>query len=329
MGKIAPMTVELLTHYIVDYPIGRPLFYTMTSRGCPFFCSYCYNAKLNKEHGYGKIRKRSLKKVISEEVKPALEKFPFFRNMVLMSDDDFLNRGIKDLRDFCTLWKKDVKVPFACLATPSSISREKMDALMDAGLRILEIGVQTGSERINESIYDRHSANKAVLDKMRVLKEYVNKKKLLVICDFIIDNPYEKDDDIKKSISLYLDIPFRSEVNFFALTPYPGTPIHERMKNDGLIKDDYEEFAREFSLSTKKSYRYLTLLFIMKGKFARWIPGTIVRLLSSWPMIFLGNAATRFFFTPMLRSRVMRRIGRNMAERGALLYGHVLDKETA
>lgn len=324
LGKLLPMTTELLAHYMVAYPIGKPVLYALTSRGCNFSCSYCFHSRSNEAYGSGRIRERNLKKVVYDEIKPELDRFPFLRAMVEICDDDFLHRTKEDLKTFCTIWKKEIQAPISCQAHVLSITREKMDLLMDAGLRMLQIGVQTGSEKINREIYNRHLPNEMLLDRAHILKRYVKDGGLSVICDFIIDNPYENDADIKRSIYLYLDLPFRSAVNFFSLTPYPGTHLYDRFSKDGLLSNNYEDFTRGFSLLTDKDHRYLTLLFMLKGKFAKWIPNLLIRILSSQPILSLGNLANTWLFTPILRSSLFSYVCTKNAVRRLLEYGHII-----
>ncbi len=87
-GRLVPMTDELLALYHTKYYFGAPTYLALTTRGCPYMCTYCYNSQLVRSYNTRKIRYRNLVRVIHEEIKPALRRFPFFRT-VGFSDDDF------------------------------------------------------------------------------------------------------------------------------------------------------------------------------------------------------------------------------------------------
>ena len=70
-GKLLPMTEEMLALYHTEYYFGQPTYISLTTRGCPFMCAYCFNSQLVAAYKSRKIRYRDLHKVIHEEIKPA------------------------------------------------------------------------------------------------------------------------------------------------------------------------------------------------------------------------------------------------------------------
>src|SRR5215510_15816779 len=91
-GRIKPMTVELLEKYHNNAPLGFPTYPVLSSRGCAFRCSFCYNATYKQIFaGQKSVRFRSLPDVV-DELRSMKDRFPFFRSF-FFSDDDFFLRS--------------------------------------------------------------------------------------------------------------------------------------------------------------------------------------------------------------------------------------------
>ncbi len=91
--KLLPMTKEKYKEYYVKYPFNSPTLMLITSRGCPFACTYCNNIRYINMYGHTPIRFQSINRVI-DELECAIENFDFFQ-YVAFGDDDFLLRESK------------------------------------------------------------------------------------------------------------------------------------------------------------------------------------------------------------------------------------------
>ena len=85
----------------------------ITSRGCPYNCSFCFNQTMRKMYkGKGKwVRKRSVDRVIAE-IKEVRKKYGL--KGVRISDDTFTMEHTW-LTEFLNKYKKEVNLPFTCL----------------------------------------------------------------------------------------------------------------------------------------------------------------------------------------------------------------------
>ena len=63
---------------------------------------------------------------------------------IWISDDAFLARNLSDINEFCIQYKEKINLPFSCLASPLTVTHEKMDALVDAGLIYIQMGIGLG-----------------------------------------------------------------------------------------------------------------------------------------------------------------------------------------
>ena len=142
--------------------------YTMTSRGCPFNCTYCYNHAYRKtvHHGEGPyVRRRSIESVIGE-LMLFKQKYPI--KEVYFYDDIFtLNR--KWLDAFCYDYKREIGLPFKCLIRPGTISSEMAFKLKDAGLKYSDVGLESGNEGLRRKLLRRNMPDGLIFETAQIL----------------------------------------------------------------------------------------------------------------------------------------------------------------
>jgi anaerobic magnesium-protoporphyrin IX monomethyl ester cyclase len=208
----------------------------MTSRGCPYQCDYCYNSYRKKQYlGLGRyLRMRSIENVI-EELKTALKLFPGLR-YVQFWDDCFIARTVDELQHFKELYVEHINLPFFALIEPMIFDYQKIKILKECGLQHLQVGIQTGSERVNREVFNRRASK----EKMLETAQYINELEIKVVYDLIFNNPYETTEDIKETIDLILKFPRPFQLQGYNLIFYPGTKITERALADGHISPNYD-----------------------------------------------------------------------------------------
>jgi anaerobic magnesium-protoporphyrin IX monomethyl ester cyclase len=307
-GNLVPMTEELLVRYHTEYYFGHPTYISLTTRGCPFMCAYCFNSQLVAAYNSRKIRYRDLDRVIHEEIKPALKRFPFFKS-VGFSDDDFFHIKREVIERFCETWKREVNLPFAVTTSPVSCKPDKLEMLVDAGLKVVQMGVQTGSERLNKEVNNRKSSNERTLKALEVLNRYAKDGTIKVNCDFILDNPYETDEDILLSIDHLKNFPPKIWLNLFSLAFYPGTALYDRALTDGIISDSYDVFSRAFNIGVAHSHRYLTYVFLLKSVRRDRMSDLLLNMLTSPLGRFIGNRLPRWLLNGVWGQKIFPRIG--------------------
>jgi anaerobic magnesium-protoporphyrin IX monomethyl ester cyclase len=119
-----------------------------------------------------------------------------------------------------------------------TLDEELLDLMKKSGLYKITFGIETGSKRTQEFIRKSHID----LEKAKKIIEYCNKIGLWTHSSFIIGFPYETEKDIEETINYAVesDLDFAS---FFIATPFPGTPLYEIYKSEGLIPDMGESKA--------------------------------------------------------------------------------------
>lgn len=276
--QIIPLDTELLRKYLTKKAPtkGRAaLFYqTIASRGCPHNCTYCcwhalkqiYDVKTN-------IRRRSVGHIIGE-LEMILDRMPWFKE-ITFSDDSFLDAPVAEIEHLAAEYKRVAQQrPFQCLAEPRTITRGRMDPLVDAGLANIQIGIQSGSERIKQ-MYKRTHSNERIIEMGQLLREYIPRIRP-PIYDFILDNPWETIQDKYETLQLLLKMPPPFYLQIFRLTFFPATGLFEMARKEGLIGDDIREiYSQQYN---EREITYINLLF---SAFSRPVPRSLMKILCS------------------------------------------------
>jgi anaerobic magnesium-protoporphyrin IX monomethyl ester cyclase len=203
----------------------------ITTRGCPYSCTYCCNSAYKDLYGsrYNQLRKRSVESVISE----CLEIIRQNKDCLSLNiqDDCFLAYSKEWIDDFSEEYRNKIKLPLIMRTTPRHINKEKLIALKKAGLAIAMIGLQSGSDKVNKEIYKRNVVSSDFLAATNIVKDVG----LYGYYDIILDNPYETEEDILKTLEIILQIRKPYQFQLFSLCLYQGTELHEKAKKDGLL----------------------------------------------------------------------------------------------
>ncbi|MBN1551074.1 B12-binding domain-containing radical SAM protein [bacterium] len=241
LDSFPPPDYELNTHWTLRdqsvFPLDEHILrngipwilkrhHTISSRGCPHACSYCYNTALKRFFGDEHyLRIRSVDKLMSE-INGIIEQYPFIETISIM-DDSFLFKPDGWLEEFSAKFKKTGRT-FGLLVHPKTLTRDRIDMLIDAGLIGFQMGLQSGSERISRGIYNRSESVDDFIQTTRLLDEYMDRLHARTI-DVIVDNPYETDEDQEETIKVLSGIKKPFHIQLFSLTLYPETDLYRRM----------------------------------------------------------------------------------------------------
>ncbi|MCX6759122.1 MAG: radical SAM protein [Candidatus Nealsonbacteria bacterium] len=229
-------------------------YVTTLSRGCPYACTYCCNNALNKIYKRKLPIRHRLVKDIIEELEMAKRSILGLREIII-TDDAFFAQTQERIEEFSEEYKRKVDLPLKVLTTPVTFTLSKARALVKAGLCATAVGIQSASLRIR-ALYNRSDTLEQVLAVGDVVSQVAEetKKKIDIRYDFILDNPWENEEDLKDSIRFVLKLKKPFSLMLFSLTFYPETVLYKKARQEGIIWDDLNQVYRKSQLAPNRSY---------------------------------------------------------------------------
>ncbi|MFQ5672438.1 MAG: B12-binding domain-containing radical SAM protein [Nitrospinales bacterium] len=298
-GRIIKNDIRPLEQNLDDLPFpDRDLFDTqlyidrsgtidiISGRGCPYQCSYCVEPTYQQIFkGKGRfVRYRGVDNVL-DEVADLQRRFKFSRiNFV----DDVFTIDIRWLREFSAKYKKYFKIPYTCNARIEALREESFQLLKDSGCFSLEMGIESGSERIRERVLERKMTNRKIIEAFDLARKYG----LRTMSFNIIGIPHETKWDIRETIRLNRRLrPSSVQVSLFQ--PYPGTALHKLCEENGWLNG--RALPVSYFLDTPVSYPHLPTGEIVRMR--RWFRFNVLRksrLFKSLVVLFYDLNYERF-----------------------------------
>jgi anaerobic magnesium-protoporphyrin IX monomethyl ester cyclase len=203
-----------------------------TARGCPFHCTFCNNAALQELHrGRGKwVRLRSVDNVLTE-IRHLRARFQTIRAINFV-DDLFLVRSVEQLEEFAEKYNRQVGLPLQLDAFPNTVTESKVRILARLPLQLVSMGIESASAATLRDIYQRPTPPARIAQAIELFARY----RIPVEYHYIVSNPYEPEQNVIETMRFIADHHRgRAVLRVFPLMFYPGTPLYQRAKADGLI----------------------------------------------------------------------------------------------
>ena len=205
---------------------GRRTLSMVTSRGCPFLCTFCCSSKVFG----GRWRAMSPPKVI-EHVKRLYDEFGV--RHIYFEDDEFTVNHERVIALCQGIIDSKLDVTWDCLTRVSHVNDKLLSIMAKAGCRSILYGIETGYQegikKIKKGI-TLEQATRAV----RLTQKYG----IRVKATFIIGFPWEGRKEVLQTIDfaakLGADYP-----SVQILCPFPTTEIYETLRNDDLFIPDF------------------------------------------------------------------------------------------
>jgi radical SAM superfamily enzyme YgiQ (UPF0313 family) len=234
-----------------DPELDHSILYLQSSRGCPYSCSFCVETMYHDMfRGLGKfVRRRSVGNII-EEVHSHLNR-PGNRKKRVYFLDEVFGSASNFIDEFAPRWKKEVGLPFDVLYHPKSLKLRVIDKLVEAGVKEINFGIQTGSDAIRNDIFTRPGTNAEIIE----LTTTLSKHKIRIKYDLILDNDFETKETLKECINLILQLPKPLNVNIYSLQHFPDYPMTKMAVKAGYLTEkelgDWPEMMKRTTTNMK------------------------------------------------------------------------------
>jgi radical SAM superfamily enzyme YgiQ (UPF0313 family) len=209
------------------YSAGR----IITTRGCPYQCSFCDVAPL-----WGR-------KTVYRDIASVVEEILLLRDRygtvaVSIADDTFvLNRD--RVRAFCNLMlERRLDVEWGCFGRINLMSEELISLMAKAGCRVIFYGIDSGSPRVLKRTF-KELAVDSILPTLEISARYFDR----IEASFIWGYPFESHEDFLLTLDLAAKASrFAPKVNvqLHMLDPLPSSPICQEFK-ETLDKPEQED----------------------------------------------------------------------------------------
>ncbi len=201
----------------------------MSSRGCPYACTFCSNDMLRRLYR-GKaryVRRRSVDNVLAEMSMASSRYGPDRFNML----DDCFTADKGWLAEFCVRYRAEIKVPFVAVSHPQLVDDDVAWMLADAGCAQLLLGVQSSSEDIRRNVLNRRETNEQVAAAAAACHRHGVKFSI----DHIFGVPGEDAEEYRHALGFYNGLR-PDAINTYWLIYFPGTTIIERALEAGVLE---------------------------------------------------------------------------------------------
>lgn len=215
----------------------------LTSRGCPYQCTYC---AVGTSIGNA-FRPKSPERVIAELgfwIELGYTKFDFI-------DDNFTldpNRA----KEICLLIKEryDSEILIECSSgiRADRVDRDLLKAMREAGFYALSIPVESASNKVLRAIKKSQD-----ISKIDETIKNVCELGFDVTLFFLVGSPSETMDDVQLSVALAQKYPVY-DVCFHNLVPFPGTELYEWVEKNDYFLIRPEEYLNRASLTSFEPY---------------------------------------------------------------------------
>ncbi|MDD5224519.1 MAG: radical SAM protein [bacterium] len=247
--------------------IGKDYFPILTSRGCPYACSYCAAFRITGR----KVRRHSIEYVLGWiETLHRDYGIKYFS----VSDDAFTQERDYVITLCREILARRLEIKWDCGSNAIRFDRidpEMLHLMEQAGCFYVTVAIESGSERILKDM-NRRSDLPAIRAGIELIKR---ESKMAIGAFFILGYPTETREDIMRTIRLARSLPIDAP-QFFLFTPHPGTPVLEKMVADRKINlenwDLYNYFRpsiplADVSLTGLKLYQaYAYLSFFLRPR---------------------------------------------------------------
>jgi len=211
---------------IFNYP-RTPNTSCISSRGCPYQCSYCDRSVFGRSFRYNSSD------YLYEHL--AMLKARFGIRHINFYDDQFtLNRA--RVVSFCRrMVDEPLGLTFNCAVRAEHVDRDLLALMKQAGCWMISLGVETG----DPDLLARHRQNPDLghmAETIRLIHDLGIRVKGL----FMIGLPGETEQSFRKTMEYVFSLPI-DDLNLAKFTPFPGSPLYERIHELGAFEEDWEK----------------------------------------------------------------------------------------
>ncbi len=260
-GQVYKNDVRSLPTDLDDYPfpdrtlynaldgrLDRSVRNVITSRGCPWHCSFCFEDAMREIYeGKGKyVRIREIDHVIEECLQ--LKNATNVRTIYFA--DDVFGMSRNWLYEFLPRYKRKVGLPFICLVRADIVAsdREYAFRLAEGGCKSVFFGVESGNEELRNKVLVKQLSDQQIESAATNLHDAGIPFRTYNIVALPGETLADAFSTVDLNIKIKADYPWCS-----VFSPFPGTALTSYAVDEGYLDRDFdpEQLSRSFFTDTK------------------------------------------------------------------------------
>jgi len=211
---------------IFNYP-KTPNTSCISSRGCPYSCSYCDRSVFRQSFRYNSAE------YLYEHLLYLNTLFGI-RHINFYDDQFTFNR--KRVEAFTKkMIDNPMGITFNCAVRAEHIDLDLLRQMKAAGCWMISLGIETGDEQLL-NMHRQNADLQMLAEKIRLIKQAEIRTKGLLMLGL----PGETENSIQKSMDYVFSLPI-DDFNLAKFTPFPGSPIYENIHEKGTFNEDWEK----------------------------------------------------------------------------------------
>ncbi len=222
-----------------SYKVSENVVQIMTTRGCPYTCTFCADAN-------GKFRRRSVKNVINE-IKSLQENYGI--KEVAFWDDVFTLNKSWVMSFLKAMEEENIELAWSCYARVDTIDQEMVNYMAKMGCWNIFFGIESGNQKLLDIIKKR-----TTLDMIRKGVEICKRAGIEVRGSFVLGLPGETPEMGKKTIDFAIELN-PDYAQFSIATPFPGTELYDTVDQWGEMNKNYKDFHVFTPVFVPKGYK--------------------------------------------------------------------------
>ena len=220
------------------------LLYFIGTRGCPFNCTYCSSLPM-KEAIPGRHYRVRDPRAFAQEIRSQYDKYKHRGMRIAHTFDPVFTFSGRWLAEFAGEYI-DLglagELPYSCFTRADTVDEEKVRLLKESGCAVIRIGVEAGSERIRNDVYEKDISTEQIRYAIGLCRD----AGLTITAYNMLGGPTETRDTLMETFRLNQELDVHRPV-FFIYRPLPKTKSLEKIAATGGTIDS-DRFDRIDSL---------------------------------------------------------------------------------
>ncbi|MBM3255168.1 MAG: radical SAM protein [Candidatus Omnitrophica bacterium] len=215
-----------LSKYTYLYYKSLPLATIITSRGCPYQCTFCDRAVFGN-----RVRMRSINNIL-DEIEMLVKDYGVREINIV---DDLFTLSRQRIEEFCQgLLSRDIRISWACMARADCVNPDILKTMKQAGCWRINYGIESGNQRILDAI-----KKNVTLEAIERAVRWTSMLGIRSLGFFILGLPGEDERSVRNTLSFANKLPL-DRVVFFIAQPLPGTEIYKTALSEGKLNKEVD-----------------------------------------------------------------------------------------